>query len=75
MHSRKRPFPPEVAALFTHETRDAQGRLTQVQGMSLEQHLNRLDIVRDLLLHAYEQMDLTEFRRVRFLTHYDVTPE
>jgi uncharacterized damage-inducible protein DinB len=69
------PFPPEVAALFPHATRDEQGRLTQVRGISLEEHLGRLEIVRGLLLDAYRQMDLVEFRRVRSLEYYDVTPE
>jgi uncharacterized damage-inducible protein DinB len=68
-------FPPAVTALFAHEIRDEQGQLTQVSGMNLEQHLNRLEIVRGLLLDAYQQMDLTDFRRVRIFPHYDVTPE
>ena len=68
-------FPPEVAALFPDKTRDDQGRLTQVKGFSLEQHLSRLDIVRGLLLDTYQQMNLFEFRRVRSLPYYDVTPE
>lgn len=68
-------FPPEVAALFTHATRDEQGHLTQIQGDSLEQHLHRLSIVRGLLLDTYQQMSLSEFRRARTLPHYDVTPE
>ncbi len=71
----EKPFPPEVAALFPYGTRDEQGHLTQVQGISLEQHLERLEIVRGLLLNAYQQMDLAEFRRTRSLANYDVTPE
>lgn len=68
-------FPSEVNALFSHELRDEQGQLTQVQGDSLEHHLNRLGIVRGLLFEAYQQMNLSEFRRVRSFPHYDVTPE
>jgi uncharacterized damage-inducible protein DinB len=68
-------LPPEVAAYFPHATRDEQGRLTQVRGDSLEQHLRRLEIVRGLLLEVYQQMELAEFRRVRSLEYYDVTPE
>ena len=71
----EKPFPPEVAALFPYSTRDEQGHLTQVQGIRLEQHLERLEIVRGLLLNAYQQMDLAEFRRARSLANYDVTPE
>lgn len=68
-------LPPEVAALFPGETRDNQGRLTQVKGFSLAQHLSRLGIIRGLLLDTYQQMNLNEFRRVRALPYYDVTPE
>lgn len=71
----EQPLPPEVAALFPCATRDAQGNLVQVQGFALEQHLHRLETVRGLLLHAYQQMDLREFRRARSLAQYDVTPE
>jgi hypothetical protein len=31
--------------------------------------------VRGLLLDGYQRMELAEFRRVRALEHYDVTPE
>ena len=71
----EQPLPPDVAALFPHPTRDDQFRLTQVQGFSLEQHLSRLETVRGLVLDVYQQMDLPEFRRVRSLAEYDVTPE
>jgi uncharacterized damage-inducible protein DinB len=68
-------LPPEVAELFSYQTRDKQGHLTQVPGFSLEEHLKRLDTVRTLLLNVFQQMDLAEFRRVRSLESYDVTPE
>jgi uncharacterized damage-inducible protein DinB len=68
-------LPPAVAALFPYPTRDAQGQLTQVSGFSLEQHLERLATVRGLLLAVFQSMELAEFRRVRSLPHYDVTPE
>jgi uncharacterized damage-inducible protein DinB len=71
----EQPFPPEAAALFPYPTRDEQGRLVQVKGFSLEQHIQRLETVRELLLNAYETMDLAEFRRVRSLPQYEVTPE
>ena len=69
------PFPPEVMALFPHEIRDEQGQLNQIEGDSLETHLHRLEAVRDLLLDVYQSMDLAEYRRVRALPLYDVTPE
>ena len=68
-------LPPKVTALFPYPTRDAQGLLTHVQGFSLEQHLRRLVTVRELLLAVFQPMDLAEFRRVRSLPDYDVTPE
>ena len=71
----EQPFPSTVAALFPYATRDEQGHLTQVQGISLEEHLKRLEIVRELLLAVFQRMDLSEFRRVHSLPDYDVTPE
>jgi uncharacterized damage-inducible protein DinB len=71
----EQPLSPEVAALFPHPTRDAQGRLTFVPGFSLGEHLQRLATVRALLLDVYQQMTLTDFRRPRSLDQYDVTPE
>ena len=68
-------FPPVVAALFPDEVRDAQGHLTQVTGYSLAEHLQRLAVVRSLLLDVFQPMELAEFRRVRALPYYDVTPE
>jgi uncharacterized damage-inducible protein DinB len=68
-------FPTEVTALFSHGIRDEQGYLVQVQGDSLETHLKRLERVRQLVLAVYQTMDLAEFRRVRSLPDYDVTPE
>jgi uncharacterized damage-inducible protein DinB len=62
-------------ALFPYEVRDGQGHLTQVTGVSLEEHLQRLHVVRRLLLDVFEAMELAEFRRVRALPPYDVTPE
>ena len=71
----EQPLPSMVAALFPYATRDAHGHLTQVQGLSLEDHLKGLETVRGWLLDVFQQMDLLEFRRVRSLPDYDVTPE
>ena len=71
----EQPFPPQVETLFPYDIRDKQGHLTQVWGVTLEQHLQRLETVRALLLDIYQSMDLAEFRRVRALEDYDVTPE
>jgi hypothetical protein len=64
-----------VATLFPYATRDEPGRLTPVQGISWDEHLKRLETVRGLLLGVFQQMDLSEFRRVHSLPSYDVTPE
>ena len=69
------PIPAEVEALFPFHHRDSQGRLTQIQGYTLEQYLTLLDRVRSQLLAVYARMDLSDFRRVRSLEPYDVTPE
>jgi uncharacterized damage-inducible protein DinB len=69
------PLPPELMAEFAFPTRDSQGHLTQVTGFTLDEHLTRLERVRGLVLEVYQQMTLEDFRRVRSLPNYDVTPE
>jgi uncharacterized damage-inducible protein DinB len=49
--------------------------LTAVRGESLETHLKRLEDCRDLLLKTYREMPVGEFRRVRLIDDYEVTPE
>jgi uncharacterized damage-inducible protein DinB len=71
----ERALPPEVGVLFPYPTRDEHGQLTHVHGLSLAAHLERLAIVRELLMGVLQQMDLADFRRVRVLPSYDVTPE
>jgi hypothetical protein len=63
------------AALFPHPTYDDQRKLTQVSGVTLEENLHRLDIVRGRLLAVFEEMELVEFRRIRSFSHLEVTPE
>jgi uncharacterized damage-inducible protein DinB len=60
---------------FPYEVRDEQGHLTIVKGLSLEEHLRRLDMVRGVLIETYRTMSLEEFRRVREFDDYHVTPE
>jgi hypothetical protein len=68
-------YPAEVMAMLPIPHRDAQGRLSQVQGMSLEQLLSLLERVRGLLLEVFQPMTLADFHRIRALEYYDVTPE
>ena len=71
----EQPIPQEILVLFPYDDRDEQGHLTQVRGFSLEQHLGRLESVRRLILDVFQQMNLDEFRRIRSLAQYDVSPE
>lgn len=66
---------PTIAALFPHPVRDAQDRLTIVEGVPLAKHIMRLDAVREQMLQVFQTMTLDAFRRVRRLPDYDVTPE
>jgi uncharacterized damage-inducible protein DinB len=68
-------YPGEVAALLPHAHRDERGRLTQLQGVTLDEHLRRLDDIRERVLAAFREVKPEEFRRVRHLAPYDVTPE
>jgi len=69
-------FPSEANRWFdTERDRDEQGQLLQITGENLEHHLARLDWARGLLLETFKGMSQGEFRRVRSLPEYDVTPE
>jgi uncharacterized damage-inducible protein DinB len=67
-------FPPEAAARFPHDVRDDQGRLTVVSGVSLEEHLDRLNAVREWVHDAFRGMTPAEFHRPRDLSSYLVSP-
>jgi uncharacterized damage-inducible protein DinB len=69
------PFPPGVEALFPYDVRDEQGLLAAVYDVGLEDHLGRLDLIREKVCAAFRDMAVEEFRRVRHLADYDVTPE
>ena len=68
-------WPPELEALFPLDVRDEQGHLSAVRGLSLGEHLHRLDAVRSILLDTFRGMTLHEFRRARRVNDHDVTPE
>lgn len=71
----ERPFSPQIKALLPDAVRDKNGRLTHVPNQTLAQHLNRLQTVRQTLLNSFAIMSLADFRRLRVLEQYDVTPE
>jgi uncharacterized damage-inducible protein DinB len=68
-------MPDRVWGSFPYPVRDAAGRLTVVRGVSLDDHLRRLDSTRKLLLNTFHHLTLDDFRRPRVLEKYDVTPE
>lgn len=69
------PFPQDVATLLPPTVRDADGHLTRVGGREVREHFAVLDVVRFRLLTAFRAMSPGEYRRVRRVTDYDVTPE
>lgn len=69
------PFDSQTETLLRRPVRDANGRLTHVPGVPLNEHISRLHTVRQTLLDAFAAMSLADFRRARLLEPYDVTPE
>ena len=68
-------FADNFHSWFPHDVRDLEGNLTTVVGVSTQRHEERLQHVRDCLFAVLSTMSLSEFRRVRHLEAYDVTPE
>jgi uncharacterized damage-inducible protein DinB len=69
------PWPAALPPLFALNDRDAHGRLSVLAGATLDEHLQRLDLVRQHLLAAFRDMTLEEFRRPRSFPKYRVTAE
>ncbi|KON70719.1 damage-inducible protein DinB [Peribacillus butanolivorans] len=65
----------EIRSLFPLECRSEEGSLTHIEGQSLEEHVYRLNKVREVFLSHFRSMDLTNWRKPRVLEQYDVTPE
>lgn len=68
-------FPQELAQLVVYDVRDGESQLTAIRSEPLGIHLLRLDAARTLLLKTLRTMTPTEFRRVRTVEDYDITPE
>ena len=68
-------FSAELKELFPYPVRDAQGQLTLVTGVSLEEHQRRLAQTRTLLMDVYRAVSLDDFYRPRSFKDYDVSPE
>jgi len=60
--------------LFPYPSRADGERLTPVIGFSLDQHLERLAIVREIVLGFFRRMALEDFLRLRRHERYDVSP-
>ncbi|HMO56013.1 MAG TPA: DinB family protein [Roseiflexaceae bacterium] len=71
----EREFPEAVTALFPHDVRDGAGHLSNVIGQSLDEHLARLATVRSYLHRELKSLPDADWRRVRQMTGYTVTPE
>jgi uncharacterized damage-inducible protein DinB len=69
------PYPEPIRVLLPEDVQDDQGKLTHVREQTLDAHLHRLAAVRAELVGAFRPMDLIEFRRLRSLPRYDVSPE
>lgn len=70
-----RSWPEEVQQQFAFADRDAQGHLSSVPGVPLEEHLRRLDLARKYLLESFRGMTLEEFRHPHPFPNYRVTAE
>lgn len=68
-------LPKELEQLVVYAVRDEQGQQTVVRGEPLGIHLLRLDVARTQLLKTLRAMTPAEFRRVRTVEDYDITPE
>ena len=69
------PWPQELKDEFVVAVRDDQGRLSHVQQTTVEEHIQRLDLVRKHLLASFRGMTLQEFRRPHAFPEYQVTAE
>jgi uncharacterized damage-inducible protein DinB len=68
-------YPEELQASFAIDHRDEQGHLSLVRDATIEEHIQRLDLVREHLLNSFREMPMEEFRRLRRFPDYQVTPE
>jgi hypothetical protein len=60
---------------FLFGDRDEQKHLWVVRSWKLGQYLELLDKVREHLMHTLSEITLEDFRRVRVLPDYDMSPE
>jgi uncharacterized damage-inducible protein DinB len=65
----------ELEPILPYDVRSSHCVLIQVRGETIEQHLQRLDSSRQLLLNAFHHLTLEEYRRPRRVEDYITTPE
>lgn len=65
---------PEISALFPVEGW-TNGKLTHFEGETIEEHIYRLNKVREVFLSHFRSMNIEDWRKPRVLEEYDVTPE
>lgn len=68
-------LPEKLSDGFPLPHRDQEGKLSHIEGESLERHLERLEAVRHVFLKVFLSIDLNDWRRARILPDYEVTPE
>ena len=68
---------PELQAIFPHPDRTEDGRLVVVSGVPLDEHLYRLDLVRDRLIAHFTTMTSEDAATAHALPEwgYDISPE
>jgi uncharacterized damage-inducible protein DinB len=71
----QKPMPKHIANDLSHEDRDSLGQLIHIGEETAVALLSRLDAVRSELKTSYYTMDYADFRRLRSLPKYDVSPE
>ena len=68
-------YPDFVKQWLPVDDRDTQGNLSVVKDWTLQQYVTLLEDVRNLLIKTLSEMTLEDFRKVRVLPHYDISPE
>jgi uncharacterized damage-inducible protein DinB len=66
--------PSEEPELLPFASRDEAGQLTNVEGESLGQHLDRLEAVRAIFMRRLTPMPSSDFHRLRQRETFDVSP-
>jgi uncharacterized damage-inducible protein DinB len=67
-------IPERFRAVFPHDVRDENGKLSVVTGISLAAHLERLELVRQTLRDELIDLTRDDFYRLRSFEAYEVNP-